>query len=379
MNVYYITFALFPAKSAHTLHMMKLCEAFAENGHNVFLIIPNHKDRRFKKDIETGVTNLYVFYNVKMNFKIIEISLFPYRGWKYLFPYMALKHISDFNNSVVYTRHTEIATVSALAGIKIFIEYHHANINGKQIQKFYSKILYKISKLQKIVLISYALKDAFIQKGFNGNKLIVIPDASSIPNTEEFIRFNQSPNQLSVGYVGSLYIGKGMEIITQIANKLPYAIFHIIGGIESDIEKWREIAVKKNLDNILFHDFVKQGDLSKYINSLQICLLPNQKNVSFLGNRHINISDYTSPLKMFDYMAHGKPIIASNLPVLREVLNDTNAVFCDPENVEEWVDAINMLANNPQLREKLGKKAFEDFKENYTWKIRAERILNSLK
>ncbi|MCK7516000.1 MAG: glycosyltransferase [Desulfobacterales bacterium] len=176
-------------------------------------------------------------------------------------------------------------------------------------------------------------------------------------------------NALKVGYVGHLYKGKGMEIIEKIAPKLPDIDFHIIGGLEEDINYWK---ARNNYPNLIFHGFIEQGQVSKYINSLDICLLPNQKKV-LVGN-NINIGDYTSPLKMFDYMAHKKAIIASDLPVLREVLNEENAVLIAPDNVEGWIQAIEKLKDE-KLREKLANKAYNDFIEKYTWEKRVQVII----
>ena len=102
--------------------------------------------------------------------------------------------------------------------------------------------------------------------------------------------------------------------------------FHIIGGLEKDIEIWKDKIKSKN---VFFYGYVPHKEVSKYINSLDICLLPNQKVVLAHGAESggINISGYTSPLKLFEYMSHRKAIISSDLPVLREVLSNKNSLI----------------------------------------------------
>ena len=79
---------------------------------------------------------------------------------------------------------------------------------------------------------------------------------------------------------------------------------------------------------------------------------------------------------MFEYMAAGKPIICSDLPVLREVMvNEHNCLLCAPDDPAQWVVAIGRLEENLELRKQLGEQAHADFRSNYTWRKRAERLL----
>ena len=106
-------------------------------------------------------------------------------------------------------------------------------------------------------------------------------------------------------------------------------------------------------------------------------MLPNQKIVHPSGadnfKKNINISDFTSPLKLFEYMAHKKSIIASDLPVIREVLNEKNSILVECDNFESWKSSIQNL-RNLKNREVIAKQAFVDF-QYYTWKNRVKLII----
>ena len=82
-----------------------------------------------------------------------------------------------------------------------------------------------------------------------------------------------------------------------------------------------------------------------------------------------------SPMKMFEYMAAGRAIVTADLPVIREVLNEQNAVFCEPNEVGDWKLEIESLLADRARRIDLGKQAKHDVR-GYTWLVRAERILN---
>ena len=99
-----------------------------------------------------------------------------------------------------------------------------------------------------------------------------------------------------------------------------------------------------------------------------IILFPNRPHYAF----------YASPLKLFEYMASGRPIIASDLPALREILNDKNALFFEPGNADDLARAIKMLKQSQALGYHLSQQALSDVKE-YTWDKRALKILDFIR
>ena len=169
-----------------------------------------------------------------------------------------------------------------------------------------------------------------------------------------------------------------MEIINGISNKLDSDIeIHIVGGLEKDIGYWKDKIKSKN---VYFYGFIPHENVSDYINALDVCLLPNQKIVyahgSDLSNSKTNISSFTSPLKLFEYMSHKKPIIASDLPVIREVLDEKNSILVKCDDINLWIKTIQKL-KNPKLRELISNQALTDF-SNYTWKKRAFLVIKSI-
>ena len=106
-------------------------------------------------------------------------------------------------------------------------------------------------------------------------------------------------------------------------------------------------------------------------------LTPYQREVRVHGGGEV--SAWMSPLKIFECMASAKPIISSDLPVLREVLtHEVNALLCDPEDIESWVAAIERLRDDHALRVRLSERAAHDFDANYAWSKRAEQIVRLL-
>src|SRR5690606_120420 len=143
-----------------------------------------------------------------------------------------------------------------------------------------------------------------------------------------------------------------MELISRIVGLCPDARFTIVGGNCSEIESWK--AETAGQANIHFAGHVPHGEVARYIAAFDVVLLPNQNTVSSSRGTG-SIGAWTSPLKMFEYMAAGKPIVASDLPVLREVLHDgESALLCSPDDPKRWAATIATLHRDPELRQRLG-------------------------
>ena len=226
-----------------------------------------------------------------------------------------------------------------------------------------------------MVVISQALKKIYLEKKYLDDlKIKVAHDgADEVNNFNSRIKLLGSKESIKIGYVGHLYKGRGVEIIIECAKQLSNMTFHLVGGTNENIEYWKSYKKKLNLNNVYFYGFVSPKETSKYRNSFDILLAPYAKKVSISGSSEGDTSKFMSPLKIFEYMSHRKPIIVSDLPVIREVLNEKNSILVECEDIELWVNAIKKL-QNLKNRELIANQALIDF-QNYSWKNRALLIL----
>lgn len=81
-----------------------------------------------------------------------------------------------------------------------------------------------------------------------------------------------------------------------------------------------------------------------------------------------------NPIKIVEYMSSGKAIVTSNLSVLKELLGEDGAVFCDPDDIEQWVAAIDTLKDK-KVRDGYGKVVLDKFNKGLTWEARAQKLL----
>jgi glycosyltransferase involved in cell wall biosynthesis len=125
-------------------------------------------------------------------------------------------------------------------------------------------------------------------------------------------------------------------------------------------------------DNVTFTGFIPNQDLPLYQSAADVLLMPYSRSIMGSSGTADSAS-VASPMKMFEYMAAGRTIVTSDLPVIREVLNEQNAVFCEPNDVGNWkVEIEKLLAD--ESRSELGKQALQDV-SSYTWLARAEKIM----
>ena len=111
--------------------------------------------------------------------------------------------------------------------------------------------------------------------------------------------------------------------------------------------------------------------------AFDVLLAPYQPQVITAGGGET--AEWMSPLKLFDYMATGKPILCSDLPVLREIIqNNRNGLMLPDNDSGAWAKALERLSIDPAERNRLGSTAREDFLARFTWDARARRVLNGL-
>ena len=372
MRIAYLSSSIIPSRTANSIHVIRMCAAYASLGHEVILFAPERR-----KEAEKKVIDVYGFYGVPRTF---EIRFLPWPRVRFRSLWYAWKLRGALNKLRPDLIHSRFLPGSAWLprGKSISIFESHAPITDEsRIQGAFLSWLCRREVVSGLVVISHALADRTLKDGLIPHeKLLVAPDGADFPPTDLVpFSFPGTGTRLQVGYIGQLYAGKGMELIGRLALLVPGVDFHIVGGMENDLALWKSKVIAPN---ITFHGFVEPAKVPAYIAGLDVCLLPNQRDVRTFttGSRETqNIAGYTSPLKLFEYMAHGKAIVASRLPVLQEILNESLAVLADPELPEEWKECIQQLSD-PKFRARLGGAAREVFTSQFSWQARAGNVMN---
>ncbi len=257
----------------------------------------------------------------------------------------------------------------------------HDRIQGTLAPHFFRTLLR--SRTQKrLLFITQALRNTH-----NAQSALPVPQdiARVAPMGIELERYASLPGPvtaremltltpgLTVGYSGHFYPGRGMDILLHLAESFPKVNFLWVGGTGQSVQAWREQLTAKAINNVTLTGFVPNQDIALYQAASEILLMPYGQAIS--GSSGGNTADICSPMKMFEYMAAGRAIISSDLPVLHEVLNEQNAIFCSADDPLAWQATLVSLVQDPGRIQSLGAQARMDA-QGYSWKQRETNALS---
>ncbi|HNB53266.1 MAG TPA: glycosyltransferase family 4 protein [Anaerolineales bacterium] len=345
-------------------------------------------------------------YGLTVEFPITWLTAHPrFRG--YDFALRAVRFARRVPADLLYTRHPQTAALSSLLGVPTILEIHDLpQGQGKTLLRTYLKGRGQ----RRLIAITNALADD-LNIQYRISHLSILPDGVDLsryrdlpdPQTARASLASQSPipnspfpippSQFTIGYTGHLYPGRGTDLLLTLAARLPEFHFLLVGGNPEDVENLKA-QIRKSANpqtskptnqstdqpinrspNLTLTGFIPNADLPRYQAACDLLLMPYQRHVAASSGG--DIAPYLSPMKLFEYLAAGRAILSSDLPVFREVLNPENAVLLPPDNADAWVNAIRELHAHPEKRTALGSRARQDA-EKYTWEARAAKMLEGL-
>lgn len=360
-----------------------MCQAFAQRGYEVTLIA----QLRHAKGAPCGQpTMLWDHYGITTPFNIIDMGT-AQRGlnWKklrsHLYSLRAVNVASKASPHLIFTRSPVAALVSLMQGWPTILELHA--LYGSILERLHFSLLRRMKSPKRLVVISRALRDDFTERYprvFRDDEIIIAHDgvdleqfSDSLDKQETRCELGLEQDRLIAGYSGHFYRGKGTEIVLKLAERCPDIRFLLVGGTSEDLAKVKTQVNERKLTNVRLEGFVAHHCIPKYLSACDVLLLPLQRRVEAHGGG-FDISRWTSPMKLFEYMASGRPIIASDLPVLLEVLDESNCFICKADDIGHWESVLQQLRKGSTEGDQRARKASQDVVK-YTWQARVERCL----
>jgi len=395
MKLIYIATSVIPARKANAYQVMKMCEAFVLNEVEVELLIPvRFGGVREKEDP-------FEYYGLKRKFKIkkiFSIDLIPLEKiighlgfWiqnmsytLFLSFYLLFRQADPLKGeaSVIYTRDKFTLFFLALLGKKNLVwEAHDFPKKFTWVYKFILK------RLNKLVVISDGLREEFLNNiegeqalvHLQGSRILVARDAVDL---EEFDikesqeecrkRFGLPQDKKIVLYTGHLFKWKGVYTLADASKYLgdEFQIV-VVGGMDQDLENYKKYLEQNELRRVKALGFRNHKEIPYFMKAADVLVLPNSA-------REKISTTYTSPLKLFEYMASGRLIVVSDLSSIREILGEKEAVFVEPDEAKSLALGIKKVLTETELGERIAGNARQKVKE-YTWQKRAANILKFLK
>lgn len=370
MELLYIANVRMPTEKAHGLQIAKMCEAFADAGAHVTLVVPQ-RENSIQEDI-------FSYYSLRHNFHIryvritdlIRLGRLGYwlNDISFLLRVLCSGIIWRRQEGILYTRDPLAGFLFSWYMPSVVFEIHDFP-RGKF---FIWRILYR--RFWRVVSTNrWKAEQVRRVLGFPNEKIFIYPNGFDAASFKYETRLERQDLGLPLAsnivmYVGQLYGWKGAAVLLGAAKYIPEAWFIFIGGEEKDLNELR--AQSKNLNNVIFFGRKPHLMIPQYLHAADILALPN--------SRTTEESEYgTSPIKLFEYLAAGKPIVASDLPSIREIVSDKEVVFANPDDPQDFARAIKGIMGDPLYAKSLGEAAFKK-SSTFSWDQRAQSILGWL-
>ncbi len=364
----YIANARMPTEKAHGIQIAHMCEALGRTM-SVTLVLPERAN--------TIQEDLCSFYQIERTFSVrlircidlLEQKWVPKRLAYWLEAITFSIHVAKYirslpSHSLLYTRDL-FSLVLVSPRRPVVYEIHSL---PKKHTRFFGWLLQKTAR---IVAISHGLERELVARGYPADRIVVAPDAVDVQDftvdtTQQSCRkkIHLPEGKKIAMYTGHLYAWKGVATVLEAARALPEVLFVFVGGTDDDRQTFSAAAASDA--NVLVLGHRPHHQIKWYLRSADVLLLPNSAKEKIS-------SHYTSPMKLFEYMAAGRPVLASDLPSLREILDETLATFFTPDNTTSFIQQMRYILSHS---DEVGAKAIRarDVVHKYSWHARADRI-----
>ena len=356
MRLFYVANIRIPTEKAHGVAIVKACESFARAGVETTLVAPRRRTP-FEKDV-------FETYSVEPVFIVRflpVIDLIRERAGRFVFALEAFTfHLSAYayfffkgRDALVYTREPGLIALSRL-GFHVALECH-------LIPKRRAAFFRRARRARRIIVISGALRKAFVEAGLDPEKILVAPSGVDLSTFDIIVSKEDARTKVDLPqrariatYTGNFTTmgeDKGISDIIRALPEVPDVVFVAAGGSDKDRTRYEEEARTSGVsDRVILRGHAAQETLALYQKAADVLLMPFPDLPHY---RH-----HMSPVKMFEYMAAKRPIIASDLPTIREVLDETNAIIVPPGDPGALAAAIMKTIADPAGAQELARQAY---------------------
>jgi glycosyltransferase involved in cell wall biosynthesis len=374
MKIAVVTNSRIPSLTANSIQAMKVTQALMQCGHEIRMFAP-------RETAFVSRETLAAHYGLRL---VPDLELLPSERLLKRFDFIlhAQRAVKQFNADLIYTWLPQSAVLGLWLGYPVVLEMH-ADVAGIM-GAWWLRQFWKAKGRKLMTVTTFALRNALERSTrlhFKDESLLVAPNGveleqyDGLPSpTEARLQLNL-PAGLTVGFTGHIYPGRGADLLFELAKQMPNVNFLWVGGTPELVTFWKNKLSEARMTNVTMTGFVKHESIPLYQAAADILLMPYSRSISASSGQ--DIAEVINPMKMFEYMAAARAIVCADLNVIREVLNEGNAVFCEPGDVGKWKDKVEALLLNESRRQELGQQARRDV-EQFGWIQRENKVIDKL-
>ncbi|MCK5416141.1 glycosyltransferase family 4 protein [Candidatus Parcubacteria bacterium] len=377
MKIYYIINSRFPNEKAEGLESMKISSALSDFAD--VCIIKSFRFNKIKK-------NPFSFYGTEKEFPIITLpclDIMPLRLGKFSFLVQTYTYLFFLLIYLLLFTKKDDIILSHEANLMFFVSQIRKNSFFDMHDFPRSKLSLFSQLFEKLrgIITTNKWKKTELEKKFNikSDKILSHPNGVDIAKfdldiTKEEARkeLKLPQNKILIGYVGMLKtmgMEKGIDVAIQAMKQLDekYKLV-LVGGNKEDIDYYKKYADSERVsDKIIFVGWMKNSVIPKYLKAFDMVIAP------FPAGDHYNY--FMSPMKVFEYMASKRPMIASDLVSIRELAGDDECIFVKPDDSQSLLKGVERVIDDRDLSNSMAYNAHEAIKK-FTWESRAKSIIN---
>lgn len=371
----YVSKGNIPSLAANSMQVVKMASAIRELGYNIKLMIGYplivKGEKRFSLKKWYGLKTDDFFCKMPVSF----VGKIPYGTGRVPFLYnlfVKIYLVLHRHSIAIFTRQIEVAEFAARLDIPFAIELH----NFDSITADRLKLLATSSSLCCLVVISEPLRSLYSQY-LVGKKIITCHDGVDISEYDS-VEDDKIKNRSSLGidttsykgvcvYTGHLYEDRGIEELLAIAIKNPALLFLFVGGWEDDVNRYSQYCEYHAIRNAIFVGHVSHEKVVIYQKAADVLLMPYPSRLKTV--------DVCSPLKLFEYMATKRPIVATRLPNVVEILGSDYPYFAGMDDTDELEEKIFYALDGDVKANQIAKSMYERARQ-YSWTNRGKKIMD---
>lgn len=368
MRIVYLTRVSLPNAYAHSVNIVRTSLGCQKEGHDVQLIFAGEKEG----DCSMAIRKYYGLESLLSAHSVGRST--AYKLSRILTRRRLVRAVVQARPDMCLGRDADCLLAAANRGIGVVYDAHFTPEEMRpRMRRAFAKLLAH-ENLRALIFTSTSLQQRIQQLYPKCDVPMAVAPNGAVIQTETGVPREYVTGALRVGYIGSLFPGKGMEIISLLVPACPWAKFSIIGGMEAAVIEWRR-KLEGNA-NVTFDGYVKPGEVAERLAKIDVVLVPFQRKVQVAGEKWED-GRWMTPIKLFEGMAAGKAVLVSDLDVPREIVTDgCDGFLCDPDDPRPWIEKLEQLRDDPELLRKIGRSAHEKAIAHFSWEARARNIIN---